>query len=51
MHYFLVEKTSNKENINMSLAIFQAYLDYCKENNVIPDPSELREWKYKYNYR
>lgn len=35
----------------MSVAIFQAYLDYCRENNIVPNPAELREWKCKYNYR
>ncbi|GEM_PF-5275430 len=35
----------------MAVAILQAYLDYCKENNVIPNVVELNEWKKKYNHR
>lgn len=35
----------------MSVAIFQAYIDYCKRKNKTPDSAELQEWKKKYNNR
>jgi hypothetical protein len=35
----------------MSVPIFLAYIDYCKENNILPDPLDLRVWKRKYNNR
>lgn len=35
----------------MSIAIFIAYIDYCKENNKAPELNELLEWKSKYNNR
>lgn len=35
----------------MSLPIFQAYMDYCKENNIIPSVDKLREWKLRFNNR
>lgn len=35
----------------MSVAIFLSYMDYCRDNNIPPDPKDLRAWKQKYNYR
>ncbi len=35
----------------MSVPIFLAYIDYCKENDIVPDTEELQEWKRKYNNR
>lgn len=35
----------------MSVSIFLSYMDYCRANNIIPDPVELKEWKKKYNNR
>lgn len=35
----------------MSLPIFQAYIDYCKQNSVIPNVHGLNQWKKKYNNR
>lgn len=33
----------------MSVAIFLAYIDYCKEQNKVPEINELQQWKSKYN--
>lgn len=35
----------------MSLAIFLAYMDYCKEHSITPNIEELLKWKIKYNNR
>lgn len=35
----------------MSVSIFIAYIDYCKEKHKVPEVKELLEWKAKYNYR
>lgn len=35
----------------MSVSIFLAYMDYCKENHKQPELKELQQWKEKYNHR
>lgn len=35
----------------MSLPIFMAYIDYCKDNHKTPNIQELHQWKKKYNHR
>lgn len=35
----------------MSVSIFLAYIDFCRENYKEPNLVELRQWKEKYNYR
>ncbi len=35
----------------MSIAIFLAYMDYCKSVNKTPSVAELITWKLKYDKR
>lgn len=35
----------------MSLSIFMAYIDYCKDKYKEPNIQELQQWKKKYNNR
>lgn len=35
----------------MSIYIFMAYVDYCKESNKQLEVKELQQWKKKYNNR
>lgn len=35
----------------MSVPIFLAYMDYCKENDIEPNIKDLRLWKKLYNNR